>query len=144
MNRNVDFDISSIDISKIDIEILRQSYVDLRLVPTLTTYGDPLSNLPWIYDYKDAIMLPDIAANAITKKYHFHKQLAFKVKSANKIYICVIIAFIEKNDKLIEDDMRKIGYFLGVRVITQEIEGMLFQVLQFEPYGQLQNNEKKI
>ena len=33
-------------LSKIDIEILKQAYVDLRLVPTMTVYGDTLSDLP--------------------------------------------------------------------------------------------------
>lgn len=40
-----DFDINSIDISKIDIEILKQAYIDLRLVPTRTSFDDPLSDI---------------------------------------------------------------------------------------------------
>ena len=36
--KNRDIDVNSIDISKIDINILKQSYIDLRLTPTLTVY----------------------------------------------------------------------------------------------------------
>lgn len=39
-----DFNVNSIDISKIDIELLKQAYVDLRLVPSITVYGDILSD----------------------------------------------------------------------------------------------------
>lgn len=41
-----DFDIDSIDISAIDFETLKEAYVDLRLVPTMTTFGDILSDIP--------------------------------------------------------------------------------------------------
>ena len=47
-NRESDdeFDIDSIDISAIDFETLKDAYVDLRLVPTMTTFGDILSDIP--------------------------------------------------------------------------------------------------
>lgn len=41
-----DFDIDSIDISAIDFETLKDAYVDLRLVHTMTTIGDILSDIP--------------------------------------------------------------------------------------------------
>lgn len=135
------FDVNSIDISKIDIEILKQSYIDLRLVPTMTVYGDPLSSIPNVNEAKGDIMPPDNVVNSIIKKYHLNSSLVAKVEASNKIYIYIITACIGNNDKLIEDDMNKMGYFLGVRGDIQNIQGMLYQVLQFEPYSQIQNDE---
>lgn len=62
-----DFDINSIDISNIDIEILKQAYIDLRLVTTKTMDGDPLSDFPMINE-DDDITPPDNDVNSITQK----------------------------------------------------------------------------
>ena len=43
--------------------------------------------------------------------------------------------------KLIEDDMQKMGYFLGCKGPVRNVAGMLYQVLQFKPYSQMQNDE---
>jgi hypothetical protein len=40
-----DFNINSIDISKIDIEILKQAYIDLRLVPSRMSHNSPILDL---------------------------------------------------------------------------------------------------
>lgn len=136
-----DFDINSIDISDIDIEILKQSYIDLRLVPTMTVYGDPLSNIPNINEAVGDIMSPDNVVHQIIQKYRLNQQLVVKIEANNKIYIYIITACIGNNDKLIEDDMKKLGYFLSVRGQVQNIQGMQFQTLQFEPYSQMQNDE---
>lgn len=136
-----EFDINSIDISDIDIEILKQSYIDLRLVPTRISYDDPLSNFNNINESEGDIMPPDNVVKTIIQKYHLNSQLVVKVEASNKIYIYIINACIGHNEKLIEDDMKKMGYFLGIRGRVQNIQGMLFQTLQFEPYSQMQNDE---
>lgn len=136
-----DFDINSIDISKIDIEILKQSYIDLRLVPTRISYDDPLSNFHIVNESEGDIMPPDNVVNTIIQKYHLNSNLVVKVEASNKIYIYIITACIGRNEKLIEDDMKKMGYFLGIRGQVQNIQGMLFRPLQFEPYSQMQNDE---
>ena len=141
-NGNKDgFDINAIDISEIDIEILKQSYIDLRLVPTMTVYGDPLSSIPNVNEARGDIMPPDNVVNSIIQKYHLNSNLVVKAEAYNKIYIYIINACIGQNEKLIEDDMNKMGYFLGLRGQVQIIQGMLYQVLQFEPYSQMQNDE---
>ena len=45
------------------------------------------------------------------------------------------------NDKVIEEDMNKLGYFLGHKGEIQNIQGMFFQTLQFEPYSQNQKEK---
>lgn len=139
--KNRDIDVNSIDISKIDINILKQSYIDLRLIPTLTVYGDPLSNIPNVNEAVGEIMSPDNVVHQIVQKYGLNQQLVVKKEAYNKIYVYVILACIGHNDELIENDMKKLGYYLGARGQVQNIQGMHFQVLQFEPYSQMQNNE---
>lgn len=142
-NDKTDFDINSIVISDIDIEILKQSYVDLRLIPTRISYDNPLTKFHIVNESEGDIMPPDNVVNAIIQKYHLNSQLVAKMEASNKIYIYIITACIGHNEKLIEDDMKKMGYFLGVRGKVQNIQGMLFRTLQFEPYSQMQNDETK-
>jgi hypothetical protein len=137
----VNFNINSIDISKINIEILKQAYFDFRLVPSITAYGDVLSNNLYIKESFGDIQPPDSIVNRIIQKYNLPPQLVIKREAYNKIYIYVITAIIGENDKIIEDDMKKMGYFLGHKGNIQKIQGMTFQVLQFEPYSQTQNDE---
>ena len=136
-----DFNINSIDISKIDIELLKQAYIDLRLVPSITAYGDILSDKLNIKESFGDIQPPDTIVNRIIQKYNIPPQLVIKREAFNKVYIYIITAIIGENDKIIEDDMKKMGYFLGHKGDVQEIQGMSFQVLQFEPYSQIQNDE---
>ena len=133
-----------IDISKIDINILKSAYHDLRLTPTITVYGDILSNLPSINEGVGDILPPDTVVKNLIKKYGLPPQLVLKREAFNKIYIYVITALIGENDKLIEQDMQKMGYFLGYRQPPQTINGMVYQVLQFEPTSQMQNDETEI
>lgn len=127
-------DINSIDISKIDIEILKQSYIDLRLVPTMTVYGDPLSSIANVNETIGDIMPSDNVVNKIIQKYNLNRQLVIKLEAYNKIYIYIIMSCLGNNEKLIEDDMKKMGYFLGIRGQVQNIQVMLFRKLQFEAY----------
>jgi len=143
-----------IDISEIDIDILKSAYYDLRLTPTITVYGDILSNLPSINEGVGDILPPDTVVKNLIKKYGLPPQLVLKREAFNKIYIYVITALIGKNDKLIEQDMQKMGYFLGYRQPPQTINGMIYQVLQFvlippvfEPFKtneSLSNSEEEI
>lgn len=135
------FDVNSIDISKIDIDILKQAYIDLRLIPIATFYGDPLSNLSSLKESVGDIMPPDGVVHAIIQKYHLSPQLIFKVEAHHQLCVYAVTACIGINDKIIEDDMEKMGYFLGHRGNIQTVGNMNFQVLQFEPYSYMQNDE---
>lgn len=136
-------DVDGIDISSIDIETLKDAYIDLRLVPSVTVYGDILSDIPTINEAIGDIQTPDTVVNTIRKKYQLPPQFVAKVEVYNKIYIYIVTACIGINDKIIEQDMQKMGYFLGHRKQPQNVGGMLFQVLQFEPTSQMQNDETK-
>lgn len=122
----------------IGIEILKQSYIDLRLVPTMTVYGDSLSNIPNINEGVGSIVSPNDVVHKIIQKYHLSQRLVEKIETNNKIYIYIITACIGDNDKLIEDDMKRLGYSLSDRGQVQNIQGMQFQTLRFEPYNQIQ------
>lgn len=133
--------LKTIDISKIDINILRKNYIDFRLVPSITTYDNFLSNLPHINESFGDILPPDNVVSEIRQKYNLDSQLVLKVETNNDIHIYVITACIGINEQLIEDDMKKMGYFLSCKGEVQKIENMYYQTLQFEPYSQMQNNE---
>lgn len=136
-----DFDIDSIDISAIDYETLKDAYVDLRLTPTLTTYGDPLSDLAPIKEIKGEIMSPDNVVNAIRQKYNLKEQFVIKREANNKICIYIILACLGINDKLIETDMKRLGYYISNRKPPKNFGGLYYQILQFEPYSQIQTDE---
>ena len=129
-----------IDITKIDIETLRNAYRDLRFVPTSTAYGDVLSEHQQIREAFGDILEPDDAIKRLLQKYGLPQQFARKVEHYHKIYIYVIIAKVGENDKIIENDMMKMGYFLSFRKAPIYANGMVFQQLQFEPTSQLQDD----
>lgn len=133
-------DVDDFDIESIDINILKQGYVDLRLIPTPTFYDDILSDLPHIKEAIGDIVEPDIAMLRIRNKYGIPSQFFRKVEANNKIYIYIVTARVGINDKLIINDMQKLGYFLGRKGHIRNVKGMQFQVLQFEPTYQLQED----
>ncbi|MBR6517526.1 MAG: hypothetical protein IKT40_11900 [Bacilli bacterium] len=128
------------DVSTIDIETLKSIYIDLRLIPTSCSYGDVLSDLPFINEAYNDIMPLDEAIKTMKNRYGLPDKTIFKVEKYNKVCIYIVNALIGVNDKLIENDMHKLGYFLGYRGRIQEVCGMRFQVLQFEPYSHIQDD----
>lgn len=141
LENDINSDDCPIDVRKIPISILRQSYVDLRLIPSQTAFGDILSGVPSINEAYGDIMPPDEVVENIIRKYHLNPSTIHKQEGYNKIYVYVLSACIGVNDKLIEEDMEKMGYFLGARKPPVTVCGMTFQVLQFEPYSQNQTDE---
>jgi hypothetical protein len=129
-----------IDISQIPIEDLKKGYKDYRLVPTLITYGHPLYSPVVIKEALGDIYPPDKACTEITKKYDLPSSFAKKMENHHGIFVYLITAVIGINDKMVEEDMNKLGYFLGARGRVQKVDGMKFQVLKFEPNCQLQND----
>ena len=132
--------VDNIDITQIPIEILKQGYFDYRLIPQSIMYGNPLYEPDTITEAINDVLPPDTVVNNIINKYHLPQQFVIKVEHYHKIYIYVITACIGENDKLIEDDMNKMGYFLGARGNVVEIQNMSYQTLQFEPSSQLQED----
>lgn len=129
-----------IDITQIPIEILRQGYFDYRLIPQSTMYGNTLYEPATITEAVGDILPPDTVVNNIISKYHLPQQLVVKIEHYHKIYVYAITACIGENDKIIEDDMNKMGYFIGARGEVVKIQDMRFQTLQFEPSSQLQED----
>ena len=133
--------IDSIDLSKIDKKLLKKYYIDLRLVPTVSRFGDILSDVPYLKEDVDEIMEPDDVVNSIKNKYHLPDTFVFKMEAYNKVYIYIITACVGINDKLIEDDMLKMGYFVGSKRNRDIGDGMTYQIQQFEPTSQKQIDE---
>ena len=129
-----------IDITKIPIEVLKQGYFDYKLVPVTSYYGDVLHEPSTIKEAVGDILPPDTVVKNILNKYNLPPQFVIKREHFHKIFVYAITALIGDNDKLIEEDMKKMGYFLSKRGNVIEIQGMRFQILQFEPSSQLQED----
>ena len=135
---------TNIDISDIDINVLRDAYRDLRLTPKVTSFDDILSDLPGLNENFGDVLPADEVVEKIRKKYYFSSDLVKKVEAENKISVYVVIALVGINVTLIERDMDKMGYFLGLKQPPQTVNGMTFQVLQFEPKSEKQNDETEL
>lgn len=129
-----------LDISTIDIEDLKKGYKDYRLVPTSALYGDVLLSPSPIKEAVGDILPPDELADRIIKKYGIPPSFVSVHEHFHKICIYIVTAMIGVNDKYIIDDMSKAGYFVGHRQTPQVLNGMKFQVLQFEPESQQQSD----
>ena len=127
-----------IDVSKLSIEDLKQIYRDLRLPLVQTSYDDVLNAPTKINEAYGDLLPPDNVVDMIVKKYALPPASAIKREANHKVYIYLIVGCIGINDILIEEDMKKVGYFLGHKSDPQTINGMTFQVLQFEPTSQMQ------
>ena len=118
--------VNDIDISQIDIEVLKWAYRDLRLTPTTVSYGDVLSKPMAIKEAQGDIMPPDNVVNKIIQRYHLGPQLVFKVEAHHKIYIYVITAVIGINDKLIEilkhfAEELELIYIINIHLLFQNV-----------------------
>ena len=132
INDDINFNISTIDIN-----LLKDIYWDFRLTPSLTSFDYPLNDNPLLCEERGDIVEPDEVVHLIQQKYNLPSQMIWKRESYHQIYVYIITAVIGENDKKIETDMQKLGYYLGSRGKIQTIQDMQFQVLQFEP-----NSEK--
>lgn len=130
-----------IDISEISIDDLRKAYKDFRLIPIQSCFDDVLYSPRVIKEAFGDTLQPDTVVQKIINKYGLPERCVLKKEAYNKIYIYIVTAAIGINDKLIEDDMSKMGYYLGFKGKIQDVDGMKFQTLQFEPSSQLQNDE---
>lgn len=129
-----------IDITKIPVEILKRGYFDYRLAPSSCYYGNILNEPVTIKEAIAKIYPPDTVAELIVGKYNIPPQLVVRTEHFHHVFVYVITALIGVNDKLVEDDMGKLGYFLARRGQITEVENMKFQALQFEPQSQLQKD----
>lgn len=124
------------------IEDYREMYVDLRYIPTpILDNGNPLYEeytlkTP-IFEIKD----PFDVVKEIVKKYSLNPHSMNAFEAENKIYIIMVLAQLGVNDELIKNDMEKLGYFLSKKGGMRKIDDMDYQILQFEPTSQIQNDE---
>lgn len=129
-----------IDIRNIPIEDLRKAYKDYRLVGSSMMYGHPLYEPHAIREAVGDICEPDEAIKEIITKYQLPQSLAYKMEHHHNIYVYHIVSLVGINDDLVENDMEKLGYFLSARGNVVVIDGMKFQLMQFEPTSQLQGD----
>lgn len=134
-----------IDISQLDNEALESARFDLRLVPYPVSYDDiigcPFLPKQFLMESLNDTLPPDEVVRKILNKYNLDKRLVKKVEKFNKIFVYVVTAAIGENQKLIENDMELMGYYLGRYGKEYLIDGVKYIQMQFEPYCQLQKDE---
>lgn len=135
-DENIMFDLGELQVSLAD---LKQITRDLRLTPTSASFDDRLCDEFPIMEAVNDILPPDEVIHKICQKWNLASNCAIKLEKPHKISVYLIIAKIGENEKLIEDDMKRLGYFLGW---SKEISlmGVPYLKLQFEPYCQLQED----
>jgi len=126
-----------IDLSKIDINILRREYRDLRYEPVMQCYGNPMYE-PGTIDEEFGREYPaDDIIKTLVEKYNLNPLMVRKREAYNNVAIYVVVADKGMNDELIQDDMEKVGYFLGSKT-RRTIDNMNFWILHFEPTSRMQ------
>ena len=129
-----------IDITSIPIETLKMGHKDFRLVPHSPAFGDPLSNDRRLNEALFDILPADETVRLMKSKYLLPDNFIVKKEYYNLIAIYIIVSQVGINSKLIEDDMLKLGYFLGDCSPEQTIDGMTYKVLRFEPLSKMQDD----
>lgn len=132
--------LNSIDIKKIPIEDLRRGYFDYRLAPLTFVYGESLNEPCPIKEAIMDIAPPDTVVRKIIRKYHLPSNFVNKIEHFHKIYVYSITAEIGNNEAFVDEDMRKLGYFLSVKGDIVNIDNMAYRVLVFEPLSQMQDD----
>lgn len=132
--------LDSVDLTKIPLEELKKGYFDYRLAPSTYLYGDKLREPCYVKEAVMEIAPPDTVVRKIIQKYCLPSKFVNKVEHFHKIYVYTITAVIGNNDALIEEDMRKMGYFLSVKGDIVRVKKMNYQVLVFEPTSQIQED----
>lgn len=130
-------DDGGIDLSDIDIDILKSEYRDLRYEPVMQCYGNPMYEPNTVKEEFGRILPADDVVKTLIEKYNLNSAMVKKREAHNNIAIYVVVADIGVNDKLIEDDMEKVGYFLGSKT-HRSIDNMDFWILHFEPTSKMQ------
>ncbi|MBR6517661.1 MAG: hypothetical protein IKT40_12590 [Bacilli bacterium] len=137
LNLNID---DIIDIRKIPIEELRRCYIDYRLLANSSLYGKILYEPSYVNEAIGDILPADDIVNNIKTKYRLSDDMVVKLEHFHNIGVYVVVAVIGENVELIEKDMHKMGYFLSKYGNIVEIENMHYQVCQFEPHSQYQED----
>lgn len=128
---------NGIDLSKIDIDILRREYRDLRYEPVMQCYGNPMYEPETIVEEFGKEYPADDIIKTLIEKYNLNSVMVRKREAYNNVIIYVVVADIGVNDKLIQEDMEKVGYFLGSKTHRTR-DNMDFWILHFEPTSKIQ------
>lgn len=132
-----------IDLSKVPEKELRDHYVDYRFFARKSSFCNMFVPVAEGYasSSSDKTEDPDSVISSLIDKYGFSKKWQVtKVMRANDISVLTVVADIEENLQMVNDDMDKAGYFLGFRK-TLNIKGMQWQIVQFEPMFEFDQTE---
>lgn len=87
--KNRDIDVNSIDISKIDINILKQSYIDLRLIPNVNEAVGEIMSTDNVPNNQFHRVISLSSENSISKVNNYYKLPNIMDKLKTIIYKCL-------------------------------------------------------
>lgn len=131
---------SFFDINNIPEDVLSSYYADYSLIPYVTAYLDPLSSIYPITEQFGQELEADDVIRKISNKYNLKQGQIKKTESWNGVAIYLVIPMVGNNDELIVGDMKKLGYFLSHRSEKRTVNNVEYQILQFEPTSQMQDD----
>lgn len=124
-------------LSKLNKKDLKYFYIrDYKKTPNLSNFGKK----PTITEGFNDILPIEDAIEKIRYKYSIPEDSFISREGFNGIRMYIIIADIGENVISLEDDMRKMGYFVCSKR-EMDINGDLFQLIQFEPLKSIMDNK---
>lgn len=129
-----------IDISAIPTEVLKMGYFDYSKVPQMKRFDDELNEDLGVKKLITESLSPNEVVDKVRDRFQLPPHFVVAREAFHKIYVYVITASIGDNPDEIINFMKKLGYFLSNRTSRQNVKGMVWETLQFEPTSQLQDD----
>lgn len=131
-----------LDLSKVPVENLRERYRDYGIFQGCCGIIEPFKQISEDIEGNRISEDAKTVAQNLGRKYLLDRSWQIIVDDGdNDVPILVAIADIKENSKMVIDDMAMAGYFVGYRKEYQK-DGMLWQVLQFEPLYPKDNTDE--
>lgn len=129
--------LNTIDWNAIPKEEYIKQYVSLRLTESIVYYGR-LSNVSEtkIFENQETTVPFNELDHELRAKYGFQEWQIREVNGRNGISLILIVANIGDNVSLIDDDMRRLGWFRSYITRTVVQYGTQYLALQYEPLYQ--------
>ena len=131
-------------IKNLNIDYLKKHYRDFSVLGYSQYYGNIFEPALSIKEVIGDIKAPDEVIKHLRIRYALPEDFAYIVEGFNNIDLYIVCAQRGENEKLVVNDMDKVGYFNGnVRRNIKIHEGIVYEILQFEPKSHKQNDESE-
>lgn len=129
------------DLSKIPQEELDKQYVEYSKQYNFVSYCNPLSKTEkgYVFESFGEVLPPDSVVHNIIRAHRLKEWQFKRVEYCNKVDIYILIPDIGDNVKIINEDMDKMGYFVGQDYVVPEGG---WRQIHYEPKEQEDNTDE--